>query len=345
MAYQRAFHLNPTDPAVLHASRRLFSEVGNWEMVVHIVQAEIECTETKERRAMLYSEKGTILEDHLKMPEEAQKAFRAALEEWSAEPLAISALERLHLVNREHKELYLVYERALAVAKKTYRRFPLLVVAAQLAEDRLDDPALALVHYRELVELDRTNPLALAALRRLTLQTASWEEYVRVHSLSAETADNPQEAAQYLLSAARVQHEKLQATDKALLLLLRALEKAPTDLSILRDIEQLYEQNRCYDEVVKVLRREEEVTSEARDRVPILFKLGTDLEEHLNEPEAAIEAFEEAVKLMPTYIPARQALGRRTGVETEVSGDHAEEIHGAEVVGQSEALPDVGVET
>ena len=45
MAYQRAFHLNARDPSVLHASRRLFTEVGNWGMVVQILQAEIDGTD------------------------------------------------------------------------------------------------------------------------------------------------------------------------------------------------------------------------------------------------------------------------------------------------------------
>ena len=94
-SYQRAFNLDPKDPSVLHASRRLFTEVGNWAMVVQIIGYEIEGAASHERKATLYAEKGTILEDKLNNPEEAQRAFRAALDAWSAEPLALNALERL----------------------------------------------------------------------------------------------------------------------------------------------------------------------------------------------------------------------------------------------------------
>ena len=64
------------------------------------------------------------------------------------------------------------------------------------------------------------------------------------------------------------------------------------------------------DEVVKVLRREAEVTAEPRERVPILARLGALLEDELELIDEAIVAFEEAVTLMPGYVPARQALGR-----------------------------------
>jgi tetratricopeptide (TPR) repeat protein len=310
MAYQRAFHLNARDPAVLHASRRLFTEVGNWGMVVQILQAEIDGTDRPERKATLLAEKGVILEEKLRNAEEAQKAFREALEVHSAEPLAITALERLHLLRKEYDLLFQVYQRALQVAVKPERRLPLLVAAAQLAEDRLNDPATSIAYASEILELDHTNTIALAALRRLTQHMGRWDDFVGVLTLSADSARNPSDAAQMLLSAARVQHERLRQTDRALLLLLKALEFSPEDLTVLREIEWLYEQNQRFDEVVKVLRREIEVTSEARERVPVLFKLGTVLEDHLKLPEEAVPVFEQAVSLMPSYVPAKQALGR-----------------------------------
>ena len=309
-SYQRAFNLDPKDPAVLHASRRLFTEVGNWAMVVQILGYEIESAPTPERKATLWAEKGTILEEKLRNPEEAQKAFKEALGAYSAEPLAINALERLHLFRKEYGQLYAVYQRALGVADKRERRMPLLLASAQLAEDRLDDPPGAIAHYREILSLDEKGAIALDALRRLLYTTGKWEELVEVLQRSAEASSDPAESAQHLLSAARLQNEKLGAIDRSLHTLLQALEYAPEDLTILREIELLYEQNDRHDEVVKVLRREAEVTTEPRDRVPILYKLGTILEEHLGQADEAIPALEEAVALMPSYTPAKQSLGR-----------------------------------
>lgn len=309
-SYQRAFNLNPRSLDILHASRRLFTEVGNWAMVVQILGYEIECAESIERKATLFAEKGTILEEKLRNQEEAQKAFREALDAWSAEPLAINALERMYLFRKEYEQLHQIYDRALGATSRPERRLPLLVASAQLAEDRLDDLETAVKRYGELLELDASNALALAALRRLTLQTGEHERLVEILLRSADVTNDPVEAAGHLLAAARVQHERLGQTDRALHSLLRALEFAPENLAILQEIELLYAQNDRPDEVVKVLRREAEVTTEVRDRVPILFKLASVLEDQLDLAEEAIAPLEEAVELMPDYVPAKQALGR-----------------------------------
>ncbi len=308
-AYQRAFNLDPKNPSVLHASRRLFTEVGNWAMVVQIIGYEIDGATTDERRATLLAEKGTILEDKLSNPDEAQRAFRSALEQWSAEPLALNALERLHLYRKEYEPLYALYQSALSVANKPERRLPLILTSAQLAEDRLDDPSAAIQHYQEILQIDPANAVALEALRRLTLQTERWDEYVAVLTRTAELSEDPRIAGQHLVAAARVLQDKKDDPEQALHALLSALERAPEELLILKEIEVLYAQNDRMDEVVKVLRREAEVTSEPRERVPILAKLGA-LSEDLGLIDEAIEAFQDAVHLMPSYLPARQALGR-----------------------------------
>ncbi|MEM7676779.1 MAG: hypothetical protein AAF449_12320, partial [Myxococcota bacterium] len=258
----------------------------------------------------LYAEKGTILEDKLNNPEEAQRAFRAALDAWSAEPLALNALERLHLYRKEHQALYDLYQSALSVASKAERRLPLLLTSAQLAEDRLDDPDAAILHYEEILRADEGNAVALEAMRRLTLQTERWDDYVSVLTRAAELSEDPRIAGQHLVAAARVLQEKKDNPEQALMHLLKALEGAPDDLVILKEIELLYAQNDRMDEVVKVLQREVEVTNEPRERVPVLARLGRIYEDELDEVDLAIAAYEEAISLMPAYLPARQSLGR-----------------------------------
>ncbi len=307
-SYQRAFNLNPRDPAVLHASRRLFTEVGNWAMVVQILGFEIESAPTLERRATLAAEKGLIQEDKLRNPEDAQKSFKEALASWPAEPLAQAALERLLLQRKDYEALDGVYERALGVLTTPERRLPLLLARAQLAEDRREQPEQALAGYREILALAPGHPRALEALRRLLSRGGHWEDYVQVLMVSAASA--PEVAAQHLLAASRVLKQKLSAMDRALVVLLQALESAPEDLVVLKEIERLYEENDRPDEVVKVLRREIEVTVESNERVPMLHKLATVLEERLNLADEAVLAYGEAVRLDPSFVPARQGLGR-----------------------------------
>jgi len=311
--YQRAYELNPQHPAVLHACRRLFALAGQWEMVADMLADEADVVEARERRATLLAERGQVLQEQLEDDEGAEKAYRSALEDWAAEPLAIGAMERLLLSNHRYGELFEVYERALGIATRPERRLPLLMSAAQLAEDRLDKLDVAIAHYEEVLQTDPDSALALSALRRLTHRADRWDAFVDVLLRSSKAAEDPESAAQFLLAASRVQSERLNQPDRALVSLLKALESTPSDLSILKEIEALYERNHRFQDVVKVLRRELEISTEARERVPILFKLGSLLEEQVGAPEEALPCFAEAVRLMPTHVPARQALGRLYG--------------------------------
>lgn len=311
--YQRAFELQPHHPGVLHACRRLFSQAGRWDMVLDMLEHEVESASDPEAKATLQAEMGMVVEDKLRDPDRAIATYQAALESWPAEPLAIGALERLHLFRHQYRELYEVYQRALEATPQADRRLPLLISAAQLAEDRLDDPALAIDHYLAALEIASASEIALAALRRLAHRAERWEQLVDALQRSADTTGDAEARGQYLLAAARVHNERLGQPDKALMALLKALESTPSDLTILREIEGLYERNHRMEEVVKVLRRELEIGQQPRERVPVLYKLGSILEDKLGQPEEALPCFSEAVRLMPSHVPARQALGRLYG--------------------------------
>ncbi len=313
--YQKAFNLSSNDPGVLHASRRLFTEVRNWNWAVHILRSEISAARDPRWKGALLAEMGGVLESKLDNPQEAEKSYREALEVSPGEPLAVHSLEQLLLARRDFKSLYELYTQEITETEELDRLLPLLVGAAQVAEDRLEDAASAIEHYRTILSHEPNNVLALGALRRLYVIGECWDELVDVLVRSAEVIANdaPNHAVAFLMAAAKVQHERLGAPDRALMSLLQALEHAPRDLVLLREIEWLYEQNEKFDEVVKVLRAELEIVSEPRERVPVLYRLGTIYDEQLNRAEEAIPVLEEAVELLPTYVPAMQALGRNYG--------------------------------
>ena len=308
-AYQTAFNLNSSDLAILHASRRLFAEVGNWPMVVQIIGYEIERAERPEDKATLFSEKATILEHQLRDLEGAQQAYEAALDAWSAEPIAIAALERIHLYNKSHEALFEVYERALEVEHETDRRLPLLLAAAHLAEDRLESPARAVALHEEALSLDPKQPVALTALRRLHQQAGHDEALVWVLERSAEATEDTEVASQFLLSAARVLCGRLAKRDDGLKLLLRGLDRTPNERKLLREVELLYRQGGHEEGLIEILRREASVTQESRDRAAVFHRLGRALERAGQLGEAAVAA-NAALDAESAYIPAAQALGR-----------------------------------
>src|SRR5262249_49730773 len=92
VAYLSAFKLTPRFLANIRAARRLFAEVGNWVMVVQLIDAERNGVESKRTQAALLFEKGQVLEQRLSRETDARAAFAECL---TLEPEDVTLLIQL----------------------------------------------------------------------------------------------------------------------------------------------------------------------------------------------------------------------------------------------------------
>lgn len=310
LCYERALTLNSNDPMVLHAARRLATESGRFDEAIQHLQAEIGRTDDPVRKAALLAEKAAILEEHLNRPEDARAAYKEALSFSPAERFAVHSLERMRVPMRDAEGLLEVYARAADAISEPEHRVPLLLAAAQLAEDQLNDPERAVTEYKRLLDVDPDNTVALAALRRLLRSQEDPNALADVMKRSASTTKEAKVAARHLLMQARVERDMLKDPSRALASLLEALNHVPDDLFILSEVEALAEETGNYEEVARMLDRQAKLLSSAQERVVVQHRYGSVLEEKLDRPEEAIPILENAVKAVPEYVPAVQALGR-----------------------------------
>ena len=105
MAFQNAYKLAPRFLANIRAARRLFADVGNWQMVLQLLDAELGGAEEARHRAALLFEKGSILEERLSRAEEAATAFRQCLELGPTDVTLLTQLEVLHASRGDHAAL------------------------------------------------------------------------------------------------------------------------------------------------------------------------------------------------------------------------------------------------
>jgi tetratricopeptide (TPR) repeat protein len=308
--YQKAFALDKSNLSVLHAARRLFTEMDKPELVVNLLDAEIEVTGYAGTRALLMAEKANWLHLRLDKTDEARLVYQDALEVWAAEPLLVHSLEQLHLAEGDAAALLSVYRRAVAIAQSDDKKVSLYIASARLAESQLNDPETAVANYEAVLTIDASHRLALAALRRLYGPLGRWTDLVSVFCHSAKQAASARQAEAYLVSAARVEADMLKAPDRALALMSQALQHAPDDVALLHEIEWLYEETGNFEDVCKVLSRQAELLSDSKARNLVLFRRAAILEEKLKRPDEAGAIYQEILQSAPGYEPAVQALGR-----------------------------------
>ncbi|MFH1809624.1 MAG: tetratricopeptide repeat protein [Pseudomonadota bacterium] len=307
--YQAAFTSDPTYTPVLHAARRLFSEIGNWPMVAHLVTAELRVVTEATAKAPLLVLRGHVLETKLSKDSDAEQSYREALDTLPTCAAAYDALQRRMLQQGRHGEW-------VELARASMERLPAGPLAdrwaldiARVFESPLGDTAAALALYQRVLTGSPGHEEAararVTALRRLGQDRELTEALVHVAGLSQGAA-----RAVLLVEAARLYRARLEDMGTARNLLERARDASPRNLLVLRELSDLLSATSEHQALADVLLELATTLTDPRERAALYAELGRIFEERLSNEEKAIEQFQRVVELDPHYQPAVVSLGR-----------------------------------
>lgn len=306
-AFQAAYRLAPRFVENLRAARRIFSDVGNWQMVLQLLDAELEATESGPARAALLYERALVLDERLDRPEDAASAFREVV---AAQPGDIGLLSQLASVWAARGDA-----RALADTLQLLARAvedprvaaEALLSAGLLLEERLRDEHGAAEAYREAFSLDPSDPVLLAALARVAAREQRDDELLRVLAAEAENA-GPQGSAAFL-ELARV-YERLGRPEDAFAALQAGRRLQPRDPLVLSAMAALLGDQRRSEELAEVLGAWAETVHDEAEAVALYLRLASLYEESLHRDEQAIQCYRAILARAPGNAAALAGLGR-----------------------------------
>lgn len=306
VAYQQAYQIAPAFRPNLQSARQLFTEVGNWQMVVQLLDAEIAAAEPSEAPALLF-EKATLLEDHLSRESEALAALRACLAARPTDLALLLNLEGRFAASADYEGLVDVNLLFAEALKDSALRAHHLTCAALLCEHRLSRPAQAATLLRSAFALERKNPLLLAAMRRLAEREGQHDELLGVLAAEAERL-GPLAGPTYL-HIAKV-YEKLDRRADALASLTAARRVNPQDPLVLSELARAFEVQGRHEDLADVLRALAEQVTDETEVVALNLKLAALYEEDLRRDEEAIVCFQSILARIPGHLGALSGLGK-----------------------------------
>ncbi|HJL14562.1 MAG TPA: tetratricopeptide repeat protein, partial [Sandaracinaceae bacterium LLY-WYZ-13_1] len=295
----------------LRGARRVALARKKWRDALPLYDAEARITADSARKAALLFAKGRVLEDALGEADAARRAYATAAELDRGNPSILKALEQRDVAAEAWNDLERTLEReANAVARDARHRAALVVERGRLLELREERPDAAIELYETALRLDPQTPGALDALERLCQQRRRWRDLIGVLGRRAGASEDPAERALALYRAGKLQATRLGNRDEAIALLERAVAERPDDPLVLEELAGLYERAERWDRLVEVLARLADATADAGEELAIRSRMGNLLDERLQRPAQAREAFERALALDPTHVPTLQALSR-----------------------------------
>jgi cellulose synthase operon protein C len=306
VAYQAAFKLAPRFLANIRAARRLFSEVGNWQMVSQLLDAELQATEGKRARAALLFEKAQVLEQRLSREVDALAALTACL---ALEPEDVTLLVQLEQVFTEkvaYSSVVRVNQLLAQTVSDDAARAHYLTTAGLLLEDRLKDMPAAAQSFRRAFAVDRRDPQLLSAMKRVAQREGTVDE--ELAALAAEAEGQGAGAAPTFLQIAKT-YERLDRAEDALAALLAARRVSPNEPLVLAELARIYEARGRNEELADVLLAWVSTNNDQSEFVAINLRLAALFEELKREPEATAR-YRAILERVPGHAGALAGLGK-----------------------------------
>ena len=325
--------IEPDNARAFAALERFFADLGHWTELADLFRDEIQFAAEAHHRATLRHRLGEVLATHLDDAEQAAEtwhlvlveddarhdASRASLEGLlsraapGADPLQARVAEMLEPIYGEQSrwsDWVRVLEIQLHFQEDHWQRVETLTRVAQAHESRLNAPDAAFAAYVRAFTEDYGNLELQVQLDRLAVDLDAWRPLVDSYLAGIGDYDDLEQATGILLKVARIVEERLDEADRAVECYRRALEIDDAHRGALDALERIFEAQAQYAELVEVLERKADSTSDVAEQKVLLYRIGALREDVLDEPDGAIEAYRRILTEDPEEVRALDALVR-----------------------------------
>jgi len=302
-----AFNSDPASRAAAQGLIRLQRLRGDWDQVAAALTRHAESLTDPPRAELadLHRELGEVLSEHLGRPEEAARAFKAALELDAKNPGALTGLKQVYRATGQ-RDAYLEADEAELDAAPSPDPARYADIAQEWeARTRLDRAAAA---WEKLLALDPKNEVAHRGLARVFRQLGRWVALAAACRSHLKVIGNGPERGPVLLDLASVLETGLGDVEGAIRACQEVLTVDGADQAVALDsLGRMYERIGRWNDALEALERCQ--GKNERERADLLQRMGRI---HLSRGDAtsAQAHLEEAIAVDPRNASAHEALGR-----------------------------------
>ncbi|MFO7177475.1 MAG: tetratricopeptide repeat protein [Pseudomonadota bacterium] len=311
-ALERALRYEPNNDDVLARLEELKRASGQQRELFETLRRRARIQVDDARREELYRQ-AKELADELGDSQAAESVLRELLAHDDMNAWALDSLTVLRELAGDYREAFdlLVRQSELSSDPESVRQ--LVRKAAEIARDRLEDPAKAIELFEQLFEEDPTDEDASDALRVLYDQEGRHQDLGRLLERLIDVATSPAIRSALRLELARLTEERFASRESAIDLLRAVLDDDPTQEQAVERLSDLYERTQRDEDLAELLTRQIE---DARDRGDLTaelrfqVRLGDIYESRLEDRARAIDTYRAVLDRDANHVGALSALSR-----------------------------------
>ncbi len=299
-------------------ARERFVEIGlrrgEFARVAAVLEETAGAADVPSAQGEILMQAANIYAESLADIERAESIYRRVLELDPSEPEltlpAARALEALYAAGEQHAQLAEMIRVQIRLELDLAVRAGLLGRLGELSEKRLRDSYAAIDAYRRRLEDLPDDAAALEALDRLYEATEQWRELVSVLEHRRLITLDSEARRDLMRRQARVLSERLSDATEATEVWRTYRGEFGDGEEVLGALEALYREAERWEDLADTLEAHLAHSEDSDAKLRMLTQLGDLRGERLGLPQAALDAYREALAVDFSYRPARLALER-----------------------------------
>jgi tetratricopeptide (TPR) repeat protein len=298
--------LSPDDPEPRQELNRLLRSSERWHDLEALLLSEISrCTEPA-RKVPLYCELARLALDSLSNPRAAASHLRNAMQLAPANTEVLNELANVYQSLGQWRALAAVLHQQSESLDDKQQQAEVLARAADVTLSELGRDEEALAICRRVFELHPGQQKAARIMGQIYMRRGQWSQLASVLRDQIGAEQDPKRLATLHVELANLLLNKLDSGDAAAQHFESALDLDPEQRDVLPRLRDLYARMERWDLLATLIERlAEREGSDAQLRADAFCEIGQLRLEREGNQGAAREAFEQALRLVPTH---RQAI-------------------------------------
>jgi len=305
-SWEQILDIDEVEKTALDSLQRLHRERADWRALIDIFERVARTDPSREVELKL--ETASILEEQLEEIDEAITTYEDVLAYDPSNSTALEALEALYGEREDWEKLVDVFERSYDAATSDDDRAEICGKIALIQQEILQDAEAAAQAYQRILYLVPNDEEAMGALEKIYTEGERWEDLVELFEKKIDvSADNDGKVAALSQMAETYRH-KVEDLDNAVATYERLLGQSPGNMPALNALDEMYQQQELFEQVVDTLERKLQATNVAEERIELLMRQGNIRRDELMDAMGAVPYYERALTEAPGYDPAVESL-------------------------------------
>jgi len=308
--YQLILSLDPNNVAVLRQMANFFKKAGRWKEQGETLTAARAVAVSDVDRKEILTELGEVIERVTSDVDQGMSYYKLALD---VDPLHLPALEALEKIYQDrgmHSDLVEILTRKGKALTDPEQIAGTKLRTGGLYESALGQPDKAAQVYREVLEVDASNLLAMRGLERVYGALSQWGELIKVLEMQLDVVQTERERIDVLLKIAENQETHFLKPDLAAARLEQVVEIDPSYEPAYESLERCYRRLRQWLDLIGAYDRHINATLDRQKKIELYAATAKIHAEELQDTERAIDAHLNIVDIEDTNIPALEALAK-----------------------------------